>query len=274
VDIAGATSSSFTASAAGDYTVTVSNGTTAACSLTSPVITITVVPAPASVITPGGPTSVCAGETVELNATTGTGLSYQWQLNGTNIPGAVAETYEAAISGTYTVIVSNGSCGITSAPVNVTVFPAFTAVATINGNVLSTGSFSGYQWYQNNQLIPGATNQTFTAVNYGAYFVIATDANGCTDTSNTIPYWPTNVNNVTSNDEISIYPNPTTSTVFIKAPVKVNVSVMAVDGKVILQKEDAEFVDLGDVAPGVYQIKVTDKDNKLLKTEKILKTNR
>ena len=274
VDIAGATNSSYSATGAGDYTVTVSNGTTASCSLTSPVVTVTVVPAPTAVITPDGPTTVCAGESVELNANTGTGLSYQWQESGNNIPGAFAETYFATTSGVYTVRVSNGACGVMSAPVNVTVFPAFTVTATINGNILSTGSFTGYQWYQNNQLIPGATNQTFTAMNYGAYFVVATDANGCQDTSNVIAYWPTDVVNVNNQDEISIYPNPTTSRVFIKAPGKVNVSVMAIDGKLILEKEDAEFVDLGDIAPGVYQIKVTDKDNRLLKTEKVLKTDK
>jgi hypothetical protein len=272
IDIAGATTNSYNATAAGDYTVTVSNGTTTNCSLTSPIITVSVVPAPTSTITPGGPTSVCAGEAVELNANTGSGLTYQWQESGNNIPGAFTATYNATVSGTYTVLVSNGACSVPSAPVNVVVFPAFTVTATIAGNILSTGVFNGYQWYQNGALIPGANSQSFTALNYGDYYVVATDANGCQETSNVIGYYPTGVNIVTADDAVSIYPNPASSRVFIKANVKVDVSVTAVDGKLILQKEDAEYIDLGDIAPGVYQIKVTDKENRLLKVEKLLKT--
>ncbi|MBL7719898.1 MAG: hypothetical protein JNL72_13755 [Flavipsychrobacter sp.] len=273
VDIPGATNSSLTVNTAGDYTVTVATGTSASCDLTSPIVTVTVVPPPPITVTPGGPTSVCAGETVELDAQTGTSLTYQWQESGINIPGANAAEYEAAVSGTYTVIVSNGACALTSAPIVVTVFPAINPVANLVGNTLVTGAYTAYQWYQNGFLIPGATNQSFNPVTFADYFVIVTDANGCKDTSNIVGYYAVSVGTTPqAGDEVSIYPNPAVSRVFIKAPQKVNVILTTVDGKVVLEKQDATFIDLGDIAAGVYQVKVLDKDNNVLKIEKILKS--
>jgi oligosaccharide reducing-end xylanase len=44
--------------------------------------------APNASITPAGPTTFCSGGSVTLNANTGSGLSYQWLLNGNNISAA------------------------------------------------------------------------------------------------------------------------------------------------------------------------------------------
>ena len=48
---------------------------------TSAVIAISVVQPPAATITPQGSTTFCAPGSVDLNANTGTGLSYKWKLN-------------------------------------------------------------------------------------------------------------------------------------------------------------------------------------------------
>lgn len=57
--------------------------------------------------------------------TDGFPLSYQWQLNGTNISGATSSTYvfAATNSGTYSVIVSNAAGSITNAWQIMVVFP-------------------------------------------------------------------------------------------------------------------------------------------------------
>jgi hypothetical protein len=56
-----------------------------------------------------------------LNANTGTGLSYQWRLNGNPISGATSSSYTATTSGSYTVVVTNAStCSSTSTAVVVT----------------------------------------------------------------------------------------------------------------------------------------------------------
>lgn len=45
--------------------------------------------------------------------------------------------------------------------------------------ILSTQSFSGYQWYLNGSPIQGATGQSYTAVEAGTYTVFVTNAWGC-----------------------------------------------------------------------------------------------
>ncbi len=72
---------------------------------------------------------ISAGSTLTLQVTaTGTEpLSYQWQRNGVDIPGATSATYSvdnvtAAAAGEYRVVVSNAAGSVTSEPAVVTVF--------------------------------------------------------------------------------------------------------------------------------------------------------
>ena len=60
---------------------------------------VTVMTLPLAAITPEGATTVCEGESVVLNANTGSGLSYQWQREGGDIAGATSASYSASASG-------------------------------------------------------------------------------------------------------------------------------------------------------------------------------
>lgn len=74
---------------------------------------------PAATITPAGATSVCTGGTVQLDANTGSGLTYKWYKDNVLIGAATTASYTATASGAYTVEVDNGSCSATSTAVNV-----------------------------------------------------------------------------------------------------------------------------------------------------------
>ena len=115
--IAGATTSSYTAALAGNYTVIVYSG---ACNTTSAITTVTITAGPGATITPAGSTSICPGASVELDANTGVGITYQWLLGGSNIPGATNFNFVASAGGNYAVIVSQGPCVVTSATTVVT----------------------------------------------------------------------------------------------------------------------------------------------------------
>jgi hypothetical protein len=73
-------------------------------------------PAPGitATITPAGPTTFCTGDSVKLQADTGTSYTYQWQLGGTAITGATSSSYEAKLAGSYTVVIDSAAATATS----------------------------------------------------------------------------------------------------------------------------------------------------------------
>lgn len=195
--IPGATSSSYTATLSGNYTVSITLGTNNAV---SDPVTVTVNSAPTATITPAGSTSICNGNSVTLNANTGSGLSYQWYKNDTLIINATSATYNANAGGNYTVQVSNG-CSATSQAVSVITGPGPDATVTPNGattfcqggNVtLSAPAGLSYNWSN------GANTQSISVNQSGTYTVTVSNGNNCTAVSsntvvtvNSVP--PTNV---------------------------------------------------------------------------------
>jgi hypothetical protein len=67
---------------------------------------INIIVQPAATITAQGPTTFCAGDSVILQANSGSGLSYQWKKNGNNISGATSKNYTAKVGGIYKVLVT------------------------------------------------------------------------------------------------------------------------------------------------------------------------
>jgi hypothetical protein len=204
--IGGATNQTYVATASGDYVVVVTaNGCPSAPSAAT---TVTVNPIPPTpTITPGGPTTFCAGGSVTLTSSSATGN--QWYLNGNPIGGATNQTYVATASGNYTVIVTISGCAsAASAPTTVTVNPTPPTPTITPGGpttfcaggsvTLTSSSATGNQWYLNGNPIGGATNQTYVATASGNYTVVVT-ASGCssaasaptTVTVNPIPPTPT-----------------------------------------------------------------------------------
>ncbi|MFN8415547.1 MAG: endo-1,4-beta-xylanase [Cytophagaceae bacterium] len=192
-NIASATGSSYTATAAGSYNVIVTNASN--CSTTSTNTTVTVNALPTATITTTTPTTFCQGGSVVLNANTGTGLTYQWRNGTTNIATATSATYTATNAGSYNVIVTNAStCSTTSTNTTVTVntLPAATVTAggvttfCQGGSVVlsaNTGTGLTYQWRNGTTNIAIATSSSYTATTAGSYNVIVTNASNCSTTS-------------------------------------------------------------------------------------------
>jgi len=185
--IGGATNNTFSAAAAGNYTIVVTaNGCPSAASAAT---AVTVNPIPtAPLVTAGGPTTFCAGGSVLLTSNSASGN--QWLLNGSAIAGAVNQTYSATATGNYTVTVTTSGCPSgPSAAKSVTVNPIPAAPTITPGGPTSfcaggsvtftSSSASGNQWLLNGSAIAGAVNQTFTASAAGNYTVTVTTS-GCT----------------------------------------------------------------------------------------------
>ena len=144
-------------------------------------------------ITPGGPTTFCAGGSVTLTSSSPTGN--QWYLDGNPIGGATAQQYDATASGSYTVTVTASGCtSAPSAPTAVTVnpipsTPVITAPSTVvPGSPNHTASVpsnpgSTYAWSISNGTITngqGSAQITFTAGSSGTLTLSVTETNsGC-----------------------------------------------------------------------------------------------
>ncbi|WP_299819060.1 T9SS type A sorting domain-containing protein [uncultured Pontibacter sp.] len=98
------------------YTVTAVSG---GCTVTS-LVTVTVNPLPAAVITQGANVVLCENGTVTLTAQQGAGYSYQWFEGGDEINNANTNTLIVDEDGEYTVQVTLNGCTVMSAVTTVT----------------------------------------------------------------------------------------------------------------------------------------------------------
>ncbi len=112
--LAGATNISYTATMAGNYSVTVT--IPGGCSSTSPATNVATLPSPTASIVATMGTDLCGNPTLELRANNGVGFTWQWVRNGADIAGATSRYYYATTTGNYRVRVTNASgCSKTSA---------------------------------------------------------------------------------------------------------------------------------------------------------------
>jgi hypothetical protein len=169
---------------------------------------VTINPIPATpTITPGGPTTFCAGGSVTLTSSSATGN--QWFLNGNPIGGETNQNYIATTSGDYTVTVTTLGCTsaassiitvtVNPIPATPTITPGGPTTFCTGGSVtLTSSSGTGNQWSLNGNPIGGATNQMYSATASGDYTVVVTSL-GCSSspsaatsvTVNPIPPTPT-----------------------------------------------------------------------------------
>lgn len=101
------------------YTVTATNSNGASSTASK---TIVVNSLASNLITVNGSTSICPGGTVNLQADSGVGYTYDWKLNGNSIANANNSNFVATTSGTYTVEITSGpNCSIITNPVTITI---------------------------------------------------------------------------------------------------------------------------------------------------------
>ena len=225
--ITGATSSSYTtpATTSADnntsYTVTVTNSLGSVTS--TPVATLTTVPAsPVAITTQPQGQVAYVGQTVTLSvaATGSPSLGYQWNLNNTPIVGATGSSYTTPVlaagdnNDSFTVTVTNPVNSVASAAavltVNAAVAPAITqqpisVAALANDPASFTVAVSGsppftYQWQLNGANLLGANSASYSIfqvnqTNTGKYTVVVTNAAGTvTSAAATLTIAPPGVN--------------------------------------------------------------------------------
>ena len=219
--------------------------------------------------------TICDGHAVALGLfSASSGLSYQWMENGVDIPGATNYNYSADSAGFYSVTINNGMCSETVSGASV-VNMATPVIGYTAPNTLFTGYFYGYQWYLNGTLIPGATSAIYHFSAPGTYVVVVSDSNGCSQTSSDYVVNSgsgSGVKKVNYCDLIRVFPNPSSSLVYVESPVELEVKMLAPDGKIVLSQRDVKVLDVSVLADGLYMILFYNQDGVVLKTEKFVKT--
>jgi len=124
------------------------------------------------------------------------GNGYQWYKEAAIISGATSQTYEASVSGTYSVIVNYGSCEATgtidldagdfTSSIDVPANNMLEAGDSLSVTVTTAAMNPEFQWFLDDELIPNATQSTFEAIDFGVYSVIITQSTGCITTSELI----------------------------------------------------------------------------------------
>lgn len=183
--------------------IVISNAACASpASATSNTISVVVHADPTVSITPSGPLTVCAGDSIQLTASGAT--SYLW----TTTQSAAAIWVHS--SGTFDVTGSVGACSsvATNAAVVTVSTPAIPTI-TQSGNILTSSSASGYQWILNGNALTGDSAHTLTITQTGNYSVITRNANGCYAQSATAQYTYVNgIASIGSDLGVKLYPVP------------------------------------------------------------------
>ena len=203
--INGANSTSVIVSQAGNYTVTSTNSF--GCTTNSAPVQLQVNTPPTSSITTIGSDMLCAGGYKTLYANcSDPAATYQWMMNGNNIPGATSQTYSTYSAGTFN-LVSNNGCNVISAPVTISnltfpsINPSGPTTFCAGNNVMLTSTVTDttgiqYQWIKNGTNITNANSTVYIATDSGTYQVLIIVDSSCSAMSTTenitiYPYTPT-----------------------------------------------------------------------------------
>ncbi|CAN5602921.1 hypothetical protein BH09BAC4_BH09BAC4_49330 [soil metagenome] len=143
-------------------------------------------------------TTICTGESTVLVATVNLDWNYQWRRDGTNIVGATNATLTVRDEGQYTLLVSQKAVCSKSGDSDTLTVKQISAKAKVStlGHLCATTGFAiltavgdtglAYQWYRDNQALPGQTTDTLFTTEPGRYFAALTQKTvGCKASSDT-----------------------------------------------------------------------------------------
>jgi hypothetical protein len=223
--------------------------------------------------------SVCENTAITLSVPGG--YVYQWYQDTTLLFNAV-DSFLTVLnnSGSYWVKVSNQFGCVTNTQQFNVVFvenppkPTFWIV----GNTINT-NLTGFnlQWYQDNNPIPGATGMTITATTSANYYLVATNAFGCTNSSDTV--FVTVVNGIADNipvQNINVFPNPNNGTFTLTFDMisQANVLLQISDllGKTVYEERLGNYngtynrqLNLSELNKGVYLLSIQVGDERINK---------
>lgn len=200
--------------------------------------------------------------------------------NGTDIKTA-CNSYEWIDGNTYTASNNTATYNILNGAMDgcdslvtldLTINTVSDLTTTVNGStIFSNNSNASYQWLDcnNNQaIIMGATNQTYTALTLNGSYAVELTENGCIDTSTCKTVSTVGILENNFGDQLTVYPNPTSGKFSINLGRQFNsiiTEMTDLNGKLIQSKEysNSSFLNLEIEGPvGIYLLIIQSGENK------------
>lgn len=133
------------------------------------------------------------------------------------------------------------------------------AITITNMVMTANPPFAGEkQWYRNNTVIEGATDQTFTAIEPGSYHVVYTYSTGCvgSEASDPVSFDPNAVEDPLYT-RVAVYPNPSRGVFSLKGLPEegCTLELRNLEGSLLYTEKthtNQRSIDLSNAAPGVY----------------------
>ena len=210
-----------------------------------------------------------------------------------SIPGVIELTGNGAVDGTdpdynqgfyyffYNMSIQIAGCA--SARTAITPTTPTAPVITLNGTQLSSSAAAGNQWYINGTALAGAVSQNYTPVLSGTY-TVRTTTNGCTLTSNAIPYVATSLPNADPSEiGLTVSPNPAPLGQFemkleTRTRSNLDIKLLNTAGQSVYHQTKTGFigrlsqtVNPGKIAPGVYYLQVVHDKKRYVRKVIVLK---
>lgn len=200
-------------------------------------------------------TSICEGESTSIEALGASG-TVAWYLNGSLIEGENSNPLTITEGGTYVASIFPTDCPETeiSSGVGVTITvnpnPEPEIVGGDDGDLMTTLTYESYQWYINDELIEGATNQSIDIPGNGVYTVVVTDSNGCVGEANVT------ISRVSDleGQPFEVYPNPAVNEIRV-SKVNGHYEIFDLTGRMVEQGtlfDTAPVISIAHLAHGVY----------------------
>lgn len=236
---------------------------------------ITVLPDPSTTIF--SVDSVCVDEEVLCQVEFSDNVIYQWNTNALENEisywDSTLNSLSVAFSesGTYEIsILISHQCGPDSSTTNVTVYPELSPVDILQSGdsiyVSGLPTNAIIQWYFNNEIIPGAENDTLISIGTGLYSVVVSNQCGSVADEEYI----IGVNE-SDHSQWLIYPNPVSDQIWIVHSGTNFISgirILDITGKVVIQDEyNNELIakiPLRQLSTGVYYMEIERSDQSIL----------
>ncbi|MEO8149448.1 MAG: PKD domain-containing protein [Bacteroidia bacterium] len=270
----GSTNSTYVATIAGTYWVTVTDGF---CSATDSIVVSTTPCNIPAIAFSSSDTSQCEKTCIDFfDLSTNNPTSWQWFFPGAD---SLTSTQQNPIGICYNsygsfdvtlIACNNAGCDTLVIQNFISIFqspPSPTIIQNLD-TLICTTIASGYQWYLNNVAIAGATQSTYVVTQQGLYYVIITDSNSCNSASNSLT-----INSIDQlaigNWQLAINPNPNDGNFTLEINAKSEIGncksqIVNVLGEIIFSEEFkisgnafSHKFDLQNLSAGIYLLKLS-----------------